>query len=99
EQYVAQFQAFDQWANEQIPFPGACFRQVTKELGWANKLVTGEMTVGGLPARLADIRCAFLAVAAEQDHIVPLAAATPQLALVGSTDKELVVMPGGHVGL
>jgi polyhydroxyalkanoate synthase len=99
DQYVAQYRAFDQWANEHLPFPGECFRQVTKELGWANKLVQGELELGGQRCRLGDIQCAFLAVDAEQDHIVPLAASTPQLELVGSADKELVVMPGGHVGL
>src|SRR5260370_11081006 len=58
DKYVEQYRAFDQWANEHIPFPGECARQTTKELAWANKLVKGELLLGGKPCRLADIRCA-----------------------------------------
>jgi polyhydroxyalkanoate synthase len=36
---------------------------------------------------------------AEHDHIVPYAAAKPLLENVGSTDKEEVVLKGGHVSL
>src|SRR5205085_1704654 len=82
---------------DQIPFPGEAFRQMTKEIVQRNKLYEGTLEIGGRNASLANITCSFLAVLAEQDHIVPLAAANCQPDLVSSTDKEMVVMPGGHV--
>ncbi len=99
DRYVAQFRAFDRWTNDHIDFPGETFRQVLKELVQGNKLVKGEFTLGGRQVDLGAIRCPFLAIAAEADHIVPLAAARPQPELVGSVDKALLVLPGGHVGL
>ncbi len=99
DRYVEQYRAFDQWTGDHIPFAGECFRQTTRELVRGNKLAKGELTLGNRSAKLEDIRCSFLAVAAESDHIVPLAATRMQPDMVGSTDKELVVMPGGHVGL
>ncbi len=99
DKYVEQYRAFDQWTTDHIPFAGECFRQTTKELVRGNKLAKGELTLGRHDAKLSDITCSFLAVAAEADHIVPLEATRMQPDLVGSVDKELVVMPGGHVGL
>jgi polyhydroxyalkanoate synthase subunit PhaC len=99
DRYVEQYRAFDQWTTDHIPFPGECFRQTCKELMWENKLVTGELLLGDRAAKLSNITCSFLQVAAESDHIVPIPATRELIDLVGSSDKELVVMPGGHVGL
>ncbi|HLZ68502.1 MAG TPA: alpha/beta fold hydrolase, partial [Dehalococcoidia bacterium] len=99
DKFVEQYRAFDQWTNDHIPFPGACFRQTTIELARGNKLVKGTLELGGRRVDLKAITCSFLAVAAESDHIVQLPATRVQTELVGSSDKELVVMPGGHVGL
>jgi polyhydroxyalkanoate synthase subunit PhaC len=99
DRFVEQYRAFGQWTNDHIPFPGECFRQTTKELARGNKLVKGTLELGGKRVDLKAIRCSFLAVAAESDHIVQLPATRMQPDLVGSEDKELVVMPGGHVGL
>ncbi len=99
DRYVAQYRAFDRWTNDHVDFPGATFHQVVKELVQANKLVAGTFTLASRRVDLGAIRCPFLAIAAESDHIVPLAAARPQAELVGSADKALLVLPGGHVGL
>ena len=99
ERYVAQYRAFDRWSNDHIDFPGEAFRQTLRELVQGNKLVRGGMELDGIPVDLATIRQSFLAIAAEADHIVPLAAARPQTELVGSADATFLPVPGGHVGL
>lgn len=99
DRFIEQFRAFDRWTQEHIPFPGEAFRQASADLIHANKLVRGGMDLRGIPVDLRNVTCAFLAIAAERDHIVPLAATRGQIDLVGSTDKELVTLPGGHVGL
>jgi polyhydroxyalkanoate synthase len=66
---------------------------------WENRLLHGTMQVGGRTADLGDITVPFLHVAAEHDHIVPPAASAPLIGMVGSNDKEEVVLKGGHVSL
>jgi polyhydroxyalkanoate synthase len=97
--YVAQYRAFDRWTNDHIDFPGAAFRQTLRAFVQGNMLVRGGMELGGIPVDLGTIHQPFLAIAAAADHIVPLAAARPQVELVGSTDATFLALPGGHVGL
>jgi polyhydroxyalkanoate synthase len=99
DDFVKSFRIFDRWANDQIPFPGECFRQTTKELMWENKLMRDEFALSGRPVHLKEITVPFLHVMAEHDHIVPAEAARPLIDLVGSTDKQDMVLRGGHVSL
>jgi hypothetical protein len=46
-EYVAGFNALNKWANEYLPFPGEFFRQWVKEFYQQNKLVKGELVMGG----------------------------------------------------
>jgi polyhydroxyalkanoate synthase len=82
-----------------VPYAGECFRQTTKELMWANKLVKGEFALDGRSAKLDAITVPVLHVTAEHDHIVPAAASRDLVPMVGSTDKQQIVMKGGHVSL
>ena len=52
DQYVKQYRLMNKWTSDQIPFPGEAFRQTTKELMWENKLMKGELEVGGKPLDL-----------------------------------------------
>jgi polyhydroxyalkanoate synthase len=99
DHYVEQYRAFNAWTNDHIPFPGACFRQVTKELQWDNKLVRDELVLGGKPVHLRAIKQPFLSVVADRDHIVPLESSQPLVQMVGSDDREQIVLEGGHVGI
>jgi polyhydroxyalkanoate synthase len=82
-----------------LPLAGEYFRQTTKKLMWDNALYEGRMEVGGRSVDLKTITAPFLHVAAEHDHIVPAAASAPLIDMVGSDDKEEVVLKGGHVSL
>jgi poly[(R)-3-hydroxyalkanoate] polymerase subunit PhaC len=99
DEFVHQYRIFDRWANDQIPFPGECFRQVTKELGRENKLFKNTLELNGRRVDLKKIKVPFLHVMAEHDHIAPFAAASPLSSLVGSEDKQDIVLKGGHVSL
>ena len=44
-------------------------------------------------------RVPILHAVAEHDHIVPYDAAKPLIRKIGSTDKEEVILKGGHVSL
>ncbi|HYM14810.1 MAG TPA: alpha/beta fold hydrolase [Dehalococcoidia bacterium] len=99
DQYVKHYRLFNKWTSDQIPFPGECFRQTTKELMWENKLLKGELDVGGKRVDLRRITCPVLNAMAQHDHIAPYEATHKLTALVGSEDKEDVVLKGGHVSL
>ncbi|MGI8927581.1 MAG: alpha/beta fold hydrolase [Tepidiformaceae bacterium] len=99
DDFVKSYRIFDRWATDQIPFPGECFRQNTKDLMWENKLYKGTWELGGRPVKLENIKVPFLHVVAEHDHIVPYEAAQPLVPMVGSEDKREVMLKGGHVSL
>ena len=99
DEFVKSWRLFDRWGADQIPFPGECFRQSTKELMWGNKLVKGGLELGGIPVELQNITVPVLHVAAEHDHIVPRDASKELVELVGSEDKSEIVLKGGHVSL
>jgi polyhydroxyalkanoate synthase len=99
DEFVKSYRAFDRWGNETLPLAGEYFRDTTRELMWGNKLYSGELVVGGRTARLSDIKVPLLTALAEHDHIVSYKASKPLLDLVGSEDKEEILLKGGHVSL
>lgn len=99
DEFTRSYRMFDRWAGDQIPFPGECFRQVTKELQWENRLIKGEFKLGGRRVDLGSITIPFLHIVAEHDHIVPYESAKDLVNLVGSEDRKEVMLKGGHVSL
>jgi polyhydroxyalkanoate synthase len=99
DEYLDAYHAMNDWARDQIPFPGATFVETGHILNRENRLKTGTVPVGGRDVHLADITCPFLAVVGEKDHIVPLESSQGLCDLVGSTDKQELVVKAGHVGL
>jgi polyhydroxyalkanoate synthase len=99
DEFVKSYRMFDRWATDILPLAGEYFRTITKDLMWDNKLYNDTMTVGGRPAHLGNIQVPILHAVAEHDHIVPYDAAKHLITKVGSTDKEEVMLKGGHVSL
>ena len=97
--YVSGFNALNKWANEYLPFPGEFFRQWVKEFYQENRLVRGELTLGGQKVDLKRIGCPVLAVGAKEDNIAPPACVKPFIDAVSSRDREYVELPGGHISL
>lgn len=92
------FDALEEWASDNIPFPAAAYRTYIEELYQKNLLVKGEHRVRGERVDLGAIRAPVLTVAADRDTICPLAAARALNDRCGSTEKDVLVTPGGHVG-
>jgi polyhydroxyalkanoate synthase len=93
------FLALNGWTRDQVPFPGALFRQTVELLVRDNALLSGELPFAGGTARLKDIKRPFLNIYCEQDTIVPAASAEPLTGLVGSRDAGELRLEVGHVGL
>jgi polyhydroxyalkanoate synthase subunit PhaC len=90
---------FDRWATEQLPIPGELARDMFRDFLRDNKLIKNEYRLGEHRVELGRIQVPFLHVAAEYDHIVPTAASADLVKLVGSKDKQEIVVRGGHVSL
>jgi polyhydroxyalkanoate synthase len=93
------FLAVSKWVDDSVPFPGKAFRQWIRDFYQKNKLVKGELELRGQRVHLSDIGCSVLNVAGEKDYICPLPQAEPTTGLIGSQDKEFLVLDAGHIGL
>jgi polyhydroxyalkanoate synthase len=99
DEWVEGFLAMNGWARDQVPFPGAAFRQTVDVLIRRNALLDGVIPFGRGEVRLEDITCPFLNVYCEQDTIVPAPSSEPLVGLVGSPDARELRLESGHVGL
>jgi polyhydroxyalkanoate synthase len=98
DEFLDGFLALETWGNDNVSFPGECYRRYATEIYRDDALARGELTLSGRPARLSQIHCPVLAVTFEHDNIVPWKSAAALLDLISSTDKQHIHLPGGHVG-
>lgn len=90
--------AMAQWVRDQIPIPGAVFRQVTEMFLRENAFVNGTARLDGRLVDLQRVTAPILSVTAEHDDIVPKECTTPLASLVAGEVTD-VRIPAGHVGL
>lgn len=90
---------FDRWGVDQLPMTGELMRDFTRGIMRENRLVRGELMLRSVPVDFSRIQVPFLHVAAEFDHIVPAAASRDLIGMIGSEDKQEIVIKGGHVSL
>jgi polyhydroxyalkanoate synthase len=93
------FLRMEKWISESPDQAGQCFKEFMTDLYQENKLVKGELEVGGKKVNLKNLTCNLLNIYATEDHLVPPAATIPLNDLVGSKDKELYSFKGGHIGV
>jgi polyhydroxyalkanoate synthase subunit PhaC len=98
DEFLDGFFALETWGNDNVSFPGACYRDYVKELYRSDALLAGALTLSGRPARLESISCPTLAITFEHDTIVPWRSAAVLLDRVGAQDKQHLHLSGGHVG-
>lgn len=96
---VESWQAMNTWVTDNVPMAGGAYRQLIVELYRKNRLMKNELMVRGERVDLGKIRANLLTVIAEGDHITPPCQSESIMAKVGSEDKELYRIPGGHIGI
>lgn len=99
DSYVNAHRMMARFDGETLPLPGALCQQMLNEVVTNNSLVNGALVLGGRPVDLAQIKIPLLHVIAQYDSLVPPECAQPLVARAGSTDKEELVLAGGHVSL
>ncbi len=96
---VTNFMRMEKWIFDSPAQAGEAFRKFLKDLYQDNKLVKGELEIGGRRVDLKKITMPLLNIYATEDHLVPPASSIPLNDLVGSEDKTLYSFPGGHIGI
>ncbi|MCM3705477.1 MULTISPECIES: alpha/beta fold hydrolase [Cytobacillus] len=99
EAYASRWKRFNHWTNGHIPFAGAALKQIHLDLLKDNKLVNGTLTIGDNNAALSNIEANLLAVASDNDRLVPKEQILPIMDLVSSADKTFHLLQGGHANL
>jgi polyhydroxyalkanoate synthase len=93
------FLRMEKWIFDSPNQAGTCFREFIKECYQENKLIKGELKVGGKEVKLENLTAPLLNIYASADHLVPPSATKPLNEVVGSTDKALYEFKGGHIGV
>ncbi|WP_201314820.1 class III poly(R)-hydroxyalkanoic acid synthase subunit PhaC [Dyella sp. EPa41] len=93
------FLRMERWIFDSPDQAGEAFREFIKDFYQQNKLVKGEVVIGGKPVDLGMITQPVLNIFAEQDHLVPPDASRALGRHVGTTDYTQLAFKGGHIGI
>lgn len=99
EAKLLNFLRMEKWKADCPDLAGEMFRKYIKDLWQDNKLIKGELEIGGRKVNLKNVTMPFLNVYATEDNIIPNNSTIPVNDLIGSKDKELYAFPGGHIGV
>ena len=98
DEFLDGFVALETWGNDNVSFPGECYKRYVQELYRNDALVRGSFRLSGRRADLSRIDCPVLTITFEHDGIVPAESAAALLDHVGSRDAQRLHLSGGHVG-
>ncbi len=101
EKHVTRYRAFEDWFKHTQDIPGAFYLWIVEHLFRDNKLIRGELEIGGEKVDLSRIDVPLFLLGGQTDHITPPAqvfalekyASTPASKVVKRTTS------GGHLGL
>lgn len=99
EQKSANFMRMEKWIFDSPDQAGEAWRQFITDFYIGNKLMKGEVVIGGQTVHLGDINMPVLNIYAEQDHLVPPASSKPLKEHVGTDDYTEASFPVGHIGM
>jgi polyhydroxyalkanoate synthase len=98
DEFLDGFLALETWGNDNVSFPGECWRTWVDELYRGDAFARGTFALSGRPARIEGVTCPLLVVTFEHDTIVPKQSASDLYERAGSRDKHALHLSGGHVG-
>jgi polyhydroxyalkanoate synthase len=96
---VAMFLRMEQWIFDSPSLAGRACGEFARDFYQGNRLVKGEVFLGGRRVDLAAVTMPVLNIYARDDHLVPPAASQALRAVVGASDYSEVELPGGHIGV
>lgn len=99
EDKLLNFLRMESWKQDLPAIPGEMYRKYIKDLFRDNLLIKGEMTLGGKLINLKNMTVPYLNVYATGDAIIPNESTKAVMSKIGSTDKQEIPFPGGHIGV
>jgi polyhydroxyalkanoate synthase subunit PhaC len=98
-QNLRNFLRMEKWIFDSPDQAGETFRQFIKDFFQENKLIKGEVEIGGMRVDLKNVTMPVLNIYASEDHLVPPASSVVLDKYVGSDDVTTISFPGGHIGV
>lgn len=99
EDKVMNFLRMEKWIFDSPDQAGEAYRQFMKDFYLGNKLVKGEVELGGKRIDLKNVKMPVLNIYAEQDHLVPPPCSIALKDHVGTKDYTARSFPVGHIGM
>jgi poly[(R)-3-hydroxyalkanoate] polymerase subunit PhaC len=96
---VDSWHAMNTWVTDGIPMAGRTYRQLINEFYRENKLIKGALALRGEKVDLRKLRANLLVTIADADHITPPCQSETVMDKVGSVDKDMLKVAGGHIGI
>jgi polyhydroxyalkanoate synthase len=93
------FLRMEKWIFDSPDQAGEMFRQFLTQFVQQNRLIKGEVRIGGRAVDLKRIDMPLLNIYATQDHLVPPSSSKPLERLTGSPDYSTHEFQGGHIGI
>ena len=97
--FLTNFLRMEKWTFDSPAQVGATLSQFIKDMYQDNKLIKGELELGGQKVDLKSIKVPVLCACADRDHLVPLANSEPFMDALGSKDKQFLHFATGHIGM
>lgn len=99
EENLRSFLRMEKWIFDSPDQAGEAIRQFLKDFYQGNKLIKGEVELGGKRVDLNNVAMPVLNVYAKEDHLVPPSSSQALEKYVGSKDMTTLAFPGGHIGI
>jgi len=93
------FLRMEKWKGDLPAIAGEMYRKYIKDLFQDNKLIKGELELGGRKVNLKNMTVPYLNVYATEDNIIPNGSTKAVMDKIGSKDKKEYAFPGGHIGV
>jgi len=99
EGYAITFDLFERWMHSDVPLAGQLFQELSNDIFRYNRLMRGQLYIGGLLVSVQHIRCPVLNIIGAYDDVVHPTYSLPLPELIGSDDKANLLFPTGHIGV
>jgi len=99
EDKLKNFIRMENWIFDSPDQAGEAWREFIKEFYFGNKLIKGEIEIGGKSVDLKNIKNPVLNLYAENDHLVPPASTKALGDHIGTDDYTVKGFATGHIGM
>lgn len=99
EAFLDHFLPVEKWSNDTPDVPGRCFQELLQVLIKQDALKQGQLSLDDKMIRLNAITCPVMAVAAQDDWIIPASTLETCREVLSAANYTPYLLKGGHIGL